>query len=85
MRGPNWIVDPPEPAVLAYMRQNQSSAALVVNNLSSQPSTAELKLGTGRRSTPVDVLTGESLPAIGGGTYTLPLEGYQFRWLRLER
>ncbi len=72
-------------AVLAYLRIQGPETMLVLNNLSPEIQEVTLELSKYRGSVPLDVLTGEELPEIGSGPYTLELQGNGYRWLRLQR
>ena len=70
-------------AVLAYLRSHAQETLLVVNNLSSEPQATKLALPDYAGRVPVDVLTGEQLPALSPAPYAIQLEGYGYRWLKL--
>ena len=82
-RGELKMLSPSSTAVLAYLRSHAHETLLVVNNLSAEPQAAQLALSDYAGRVPVDVLTGEQLPAISSAPYTIPLEGYGYRWLKL--
>ncbi len=82
-RGELKMLSPSSTAVLAYLRSHAHETLLVVNNLSAEPQAAKLALSDYEGRVPVDVLTGEQLPAISSAPYTIPLEGYGYRWLKL--
>jgi maltose alpha-D-glucosyltransferase / alpha-amylase len=70
-------------AVAAYLRCFGDERLLVVNNLSGAPHTVTLQLPEVRSSSPVDLLTGQTLPPIEYYHMTLTLEPYQFLWLQI--
>jgi maltose alpha-D-glucosyltransferase/alpha-amylase len=70
--------------VMAYLRVHGDETLLVINNLSSEPTVAELDLGIWADRQPVDLFTGERLAAIAPTPYRLGLERYGYRWLQLS-
>jgi maltose alpha-D-glucosyltransferase/alpha-amylase len=70
--------------VMAYLRVHGDETLLVINNLSSEPTVAELDLGIWADTQPVDLFTGERLAAIAPTPYRLGLERYGYRWLQLS-
>ncbi|RME41488.1 MAG: maltose alpha-D-glucosyltransferase [Caldilineae bacterium] len=71
-------------SVLAYLRPGADETLLIVCNLSAQPQTATLSLPDFAGTRPVGILSGESLPPIPAGGYTLSLPPYRYYWLRLS-
>jgi maltose alpha-D-glucosyltransferase/alpha-amylase len=71
--------------VLAYVRQLDDQAILVVNNLSSSAQAVELDLRRYRKSIPIEMFGGNLFPRIGDAPYLLTLGPYQFYWFRLRR
>ncbi|RLC86519.1 MAG: maltose alpha-D-glucosyltransferase [Chloroflexi bacterium] len=82
-RGELKLLSPSSTAVLAYLRSHAQETLLVVNNLSSEPQATKLALPDYAGRVPVDVLTGEQLPALSPAPYAIQLEGYGYRWLKL--
>ncbi len=73
-------------AVLAYLRtpvEGVSETMLMLNNLSQEAKTASLNLADYAGQVPLDVLTNETLPEITSAPYTVTLDGYGYRWLKL--
>ncbi|MGC9398318.1 MAG: maltose alpha-D-glucosyltransferase [Anaerolineae bacterium] len=82
-RGEMRLVDAQPTSVLAYLRSSVNETLLVLNNLAADAQEVQVSLTAHEGVAPVDVLTGERLPAIGRAPYTLTLRPYGFRWLRL--
>ena len=78
-----WL-DPPQKAVLAYLRSLDSATVLVLNNLSdqAQPLNLNVELLSG---IPLDLWTGHLNPMYKDGSINIVLEPYQFIWLKYER
>ena len=76
---------PPNHRVLAYVRQLDGQAILVVNNLSSSAQAVELDLRRYKRSIPIEMFGGNLFPRIGDAPYLLTMGPYQFYWFRLRR
>ena len=70
--------------MLAFLRTYGEETLLSVNNLSAEPCEFELELADFAGSRPVDLFSGEKLPAIGRQTYSLQLDRYGYRWLKLQ-
>ena len=82
-RGTLALLDAQPKSVLAYRREFAGETYIVVNNLAPEAVSATLPLAELAGRAPVDVLTGETLPEIGAGEYTVELPRYGYRWLRL--
>jgi len=82
-RGGMELVDAKPESVLAYLRTSVNETMLVFNNLSSESQDVTVQLAEHEGTAPVDVLTGKRLPQISKTPYTLTLEPYDYRWLRL--
>ena len=82
-RGTLALLDAQPKSVLAYRREFAGETYIVVNNLAPEAVSATLPLAEFVGRAPVDVLTGETLPEIGAGEYTVELPRYGYRWLRL--
>jgi len=76
---------PPNHRVLAYVRQLDGQAILVVNNLSSSAQAVELDLRRYKKSIPIEMFGGNLFPRIGEAPYLLTMGPYQFYWFRLRR
>ncbi|MGW6173032.1 alpha-amylase family protein [Arthrobacter sp. NPDC055138] len=85
------ILKQPEKSVLAHRCTWEESSMVLLHNLSPDPVTVELDLATEDR--PAEALQevllldllGDSDVKIGeDGTCTLPLEGFGYKWLRLQ-
>jgi len=83
-RGDLFLLPQRDSAVLAYARSMGEQTMVVANNLSAEPRSLELDLGLWTGAIPVDAFSGESVPQAGSATCPLALEGYGYRWLRLE-
>lgn len=82
-RGNMALLDAAPHSVLAYRRDYDGETFVVVNNLAPEAVSVTLPLAGFEGRTPVDVLSGEALPVIGGEAYRLSLPRYGYRWLRL--
>jgi maltose alpha-D-glucosyltransferase/alpha-amylase len=70
--------------VLAYLRRTEEAQMLIVCNLSNRPQIATLPLPEFVGSTPLDVLSGNSLASMAQTEYSLSLTPYQYYWLKLS-
>jgi maltose alpha-D-glucosyltransferase/alpha-amylase len=82
-RGTLTLLDAEPHSVLANRRDYDGETFVVVNNLAPEEVAVMLPLAEFKGRTPVDVLTGGTLPAIEGEGYGLRLPRYGYRWLRL--
>ena len=82
-RGGIQFLEPANRAVLAYVRVDGEEAILCVNNLSSEPQTAELDLGAWAGAEVVDLFSGRVVGHVTGGALWLDLRRYQYFWLQL--
>ncbi len=82
-RGELQLLAPAGVAVLAYLRTYGDETILVVNNLADEAQTCDLDLAASVGARPVDMFTGEALPAVTDAPYRLELPRYGYRWLRL--
>ena len=83
-RGGIQFLEPANRAILAYLRTHGDQAVLIVNNLSQRHVTLRFdreEIPPGRL---VDLFAGDHLQPAVGDSYHLELEGYRFRWLRVE-
>lgn len=71
-------------AVLAYWRAYQREKILIVVNFSDEAQDAvfDMRLMAGHE--PVCLLTGDRFPFVAAKDYTLPLQPYEYRWLRMD-
>ena len=84
-RGDCQFLHPDSTAVLAYIRQHEDEAILVVNNLSASPQSVSLELAPFSGSSPRDILSGASFPPVADKPCVLDLDPYQYLWLLLAR
>jgi maltose alpha-D-glucosyltransferase/alpha-amylase len=84
-RGQLDLLEPSNPRVLAYLRELEGQAVLVVNNFSRFGQPAELDLSRFKGWTPVELFGHARFPPVGDGPYLLTLGPHQFFWLRMER
>jgi maltose alpha-D-glucosyltransferase/alpha-amylase len=82
-RGEIRFLEPPERAVLAFVRTRGDEVILSVNNLSADRQTVALDLAAYAGAQPVDLYSGENLPPASRVPYELALSRYGYRWLRL--
>jgi trehalose synthase len=79
------LLDQPLPQVLAHSSSWDESRTVVVHNLGSEPVTVPLDLGESAKDTGlVDLLYSQHGQTDGKGKLFLNLEGYGFRWLRVQ-
>jgi len=82
-RGDLAFLEPPNQAVLAYLRSFQGETILAVHNLAAEPQEAALDLAAFAGARPLDLLSGETLDAVETGPFRLLLPAYGYRWLKL--
>lgn len=70
------LLDCPNGAILAYLRQTDDQTLLSINNLSGQPQTFQLSELQGRICIPL--LDARNFPADGGASITLPAFGFEW-------
>ncbi|UNK44361.1 alpha-amylase family protein [Arthrobacter sulfonylureivorans] len=85
------ILKQPEKSVLAHRCTWEESSMVLLHNLSSDPVTVELDLATADRPAEMlqavlllDLLGDADVKIAEDGTCTLPLEGFGYKWLRLQ-
>ena len=83
-RGALQMLEADPKAVLSYLRTSADETMLVLNNLSPEPQTVTVTLPAHAGKVPVDVLTGTRHPAIEADSYVIGLDGYGYRWFRLD-
>jgi trehalose synthase len=74
------LVDCGSPAVAAYLRTQGQERVLVVQNLSPAPQEVAYSLPGNEPAKVTDLLTGQTVDKIGG-TGSLILQPYEYRWL----
>jgi maltose alpha-D-glucosyltransferase/alpha-amylase len=82
-RGEMRLLQPPNRAILAYIRHDATDIIVVAANLSSQPQQVELDLAAYTGRIPHEMCTGAALRPIETGAYGLTLGPYACLWLRL--
>lgn len=70
--------------VVAYLRQDEEQTVLIVNNLSAHAQPAELDLRAFAGMVPIELIGGQSFPAIREGPYFVSLNPHSFFWFRLS-
>ncbi len=83
-RGSLTILEPENPAVLAFIRQLGDEVMLCVYNVSSVAQPSELPLGDFRGKVPVERLGSTPFPPITERPYVVTLPAHAFFWFRLE-
>jgi trehalose synthase len=85
------ILDQPEKSVLAHRCTWEESSMVLLHNLSPDPVTVVLDLATQDRPAEMlqavlllDLLGDADVKIAEDGTCTLPLEGFGYKWLRLQ-
>ncbi len=78
------MLTPTNPAVFAFLRLQDETAVLCVNNLSRDPQPVELDLRRFEGRTPLELLGRVPFPRIGELPYLLTLPGHGFYWFSLE-
>jgi maltose alpha-D-glucosyltransferase/alpha-amylase len=72
------------PAVLAYLRRDENSTVLCVNNLSRFPQPCELMLEALAGQVPVELTGRVPFPAIGELPYFVTLAPHGFYWFNIQ-
>lgn len=79
------VLEQPDAAVFAHMLSLSDGRVVALHNLSSEPAEVRLAIPSTRGATHLgDLLTGEELPLTAAGRADIPLDGYGYRWLRVE-
>lgn len=73
---------PNNEAVLAYWREYETEKILCVFNLSDETQSAVFDLPSEMGKTPLNVLSGDSLPKIAQAELSLTLDPYGYIWLK---
>jgi maltose alpha-D-glucosyltransferase/alpha-amylase len=84
-RGSLRFLRPTNTRVLAFVREHDGEAILVVHNLSDTAEPVELDLSPYRGAVPVELLGQARFPAVGDRPYFLSLGPYGLFWFRLDR
>jgi glycosidase len=80
------VLDQPHPQVLAHRCSWTGGTVVALHNLGDEPVTVPLPLGEQEPGTRlVDLLAPGSTPLDPSGAAELDLQGYGYRWLRLDR
>jgi maltose alpha-D-glucosyltransferase/alpha-amylase len=74
----------PNPAVLAFLREDGDDRMLCVNNLSKHPQPVELDLSRFKGISPIECRGQVAFPPIGDLPYLLTLPGHGFYWFSLK-
>ena len=69
---------------MAHLRVHPEETILAVHNLADRPQVAHLDLAAFAGVRPLDLFSGEVLPAVTDVPYRLELPRYGYRWLRLR-
>jgi maltose alpha-D-glucosyltransferase/alpha-amylase len=83
-RGSMEVLDPANDRVLAYVRRDETTTILVVNNLSRFAQYVELDLRQFEGCVPVELFGESAFPPIGELPYLLTMGPHGFYWFRLE-
>jgi maltose alpha-D-glucosyltransferase / alpha-amylase len=79
------MLDPANRSVLAFIRRSEEQVMLVVANLSRFVQPVELDLASFAGTVPIEVIGGNSFPAIGGDQpYFLAMGPHAFYWFDLQ-
>jgi maltose alpha-D-glucosyltransferase/alpha-amylase len=70
--------------ILAYVRESDEEAVLVLANLSQYPQTARLDLGPFRGAEPVELSGGQRFPVIAEESWPVMLGGHDSLWIQLR-
>jgi maltose alpha-D-glucosyltransferase/alpha-amylase len=84
-RGRLRFLHPANARVVAYLREHEGDAVLVVANLAASAEPAELDLSEYQGAVPVEMLGGTRFPTIRREPYVLSLGPYAFYWFQLTR
>jgi maltose alpha-D-glucosyltransferase/alpha-amylase len=83
-RGDIRFLEPENNHLLAYVRESEEEAILVLANLSQYPQAARLDLDAYRGLEPVELSGGQRFPLIGEGSYPVMLGGHDCLWMLLR-
>ncbi len=84
-RGTIRFLKPENGRVLAFIRESDEEAVLVVANLSQNPQAAHLELSGYRGAEPVELTGGTRFPVIGETAWPVTLGGHDCLWFQLRR
>jgi maltose alpha-D-glucosyltransferase/alpha-amylase len=83
-RGTLELLRPENRKVLAYVRRYESEQILCVANLSRFLQAVELDLSKWKGSVPVELFSGNEMPAVGETPYFLTLGPHSFYWFSMQ-
>ncbi|HEX2870074.1 MAG TPA: maltose alpha-D-glucosyltransferase [Polyangiaceae bacterium] len=83
-RGSLRMLAPENRKVLAFLREHEGQALLVVANLSRHPQWVELELGEFAGRAPIELLSNGAFPPIESRPYRLTLGGHDALWFSLS-
>ena len=78
------LLESGDDAVLAHSVSLDGVSIIAVHNLSDSPRTIRLPLGNTEHCELTDLLEGDTVPGVVKGRLELKLDGYGYRWLRLQ-
>lgn len=76
-------LDVDAPSVFAHISEWRDNTVLALHNLSPEPCEVAVDLGS-RPKELMDIFADSDYPPLDGEQKRIPLEGYGYRWLRLE-
>jgi maltose alpha-D-glucosyltransferase/alpha-amylase len=79
------LLSPENCSVLAYLRQNVNETLLILNNLSPKAQDISLSLPNAAGSRLYDLIIDKPAENLLPQNHLFHLEGYRFRWLKLEQ
>lgn len=82
-RGRIRFLDPDNSAMLAFLRESDSDAVLVIANLSRHPQSGSLDLSDFAGCMPLELTGDAPFPRIGKGRYSVMLGAHEAIWLSL--
>ncbi|MCU0521848.1 MAG: maltose alpha-D-glucosyltransferase [Anaerolineae bacterium] len=82
-RGSLNLLEPENPAILAYIRAYDGEVILVINNLSPEPQDVALDLSAYKCIELTDLFTGVNAEAPPSGLWSFSVDRYGYRWMRL--
>lgn len=84
-RGNISFLEPDNGRILAFIRESEDEAVLVIANLSQYPQTAQLDLEAYQGVEPVELTGGTRFPQVDAGLWPVMLGGYECLWLLLRK
>ena len=80
-----WLETGSSDNVLAYLREDEDAAIVVLNNMSAEKQVVSLKLSEfGKGNEILNMLSGDSLENQEEGKLDLELGAHEFRWLKIS-